>query len=181
MLPLRAERLTTLLRRWWLGIVIAAPAAVALMLAACGGDDGGGPTATTPGRNGDSPAIDACSLLTEEDLTGALGADPGEGEAQDFAPFHLCEWSVEGTNDLLFLEIASGTDEELEEYFELTTDAEEITDIGDRAQWDGRFGTLEVIDDGYDVIVTLAVDGVSEDETFARVRTLAETVLGRLP
>jgi hypothetical protein len=89
--------------------VLAAVVAVALAVAACGGDDddsadgAGDPTEqpsddgtepTEPGSgDGETAAIDACSLLSEEEAAEILGAAVAESGPAGGVGESICEWS----------------------------------------------------------------------------------------
>lgn len=132
-------------------------------------DDGGG--------SGDGE--DVCALITEEEVEEITGLAVGDGENQDFDPFFSCNYSTE-TFDTVQVDVFHGSEEEVELYYELTEDAEEVDGIGDRAQWGGFIKQLEVLEGEYDVTIWISASTIEEDEALEMSKELAQIVLDNL-
>lgn len=147
-----------------------------------GGDDGGDGSTDDGADNASGSDFDVCTLLTRDEVERVIGpAD--EGLNQNFDPIFSCLWSADaGGVDYVSVGVFAGSDEEVEAFFELTQDAEEVQGIGDRAQFSDTIGigTLEVLVDGYDVSVSVAMLERDRDEARDITTGLAERVLGRL-
>lgn len=130
------------------------------------GDDGGVPD-----------DVDACALLTTDEVAAAAGATVGEGEPFESPPFYDCQWLAEdgGINVSVF----SGDRDEVESFFEIGHEYdEEVDDVGEAAFWDDELQNLEVLSGNYSVAISLAGVGQLTLETAIE---LAELAIGRLP
>jgi len=179
-----------------MAVFLTVVALAALVLAACGGDDdydsGGdtGPTATEvddagggddsgddSGGNGD--VVDACALLTEEEVGAVLGTSVPVGEPQNFDPFFGCSWITE-TFDSADISVTVGdAGESLYEFN--NDDAEEIDGLGDRAQYlTGLLGLLEVLKGDYYLSVSVNSFEMEDDDIRDASIELAEHAVARL-
>lgn len=187
------------LRRNSICSLLAALLAGLLLVSACGGDDddagggattqtqaadgGAGETSTADADNGDEDdgeELNVCDLLSNEEVSAALGSEVSEPVRQDFPPFFSCYWTAEEF-DSLSVSVFSGSESEAEAYYELTAGAQDVEGLGDRAQF-SDFGTLEILAGRYDVSITLFdIDLEDDAQTIEAARPIAELVLDRLP
>lgn len=184
---------------------LTAVAVVLLFVAACGGgDDGNGdqaasPTATGGGDGNDggptSPGdgngggggdgivgdVDACALVTTDEVSAALGETVAEGIGTSQSPFATCTWEAESGN-FIDVMVYSASRDEVEAYFEISReDFEEIDGIGEAAYWAGSpFLQIEVLQGTYDVAISV---GVYEPDFDARrvAIDLAGKAIDRIP
>jgi hypothetical protein len=175
-------------------------AAVLTMGPACsGGDDGGSsPRDRLPGNDesADTTAttavpttpttppppvtVDACSLLSPDELTNALGAVPA-GEAHATPPVFGCRWQTERL-DLVSLAVVVYPDADTaEEAFDVARqnrDYPTIDNIGDRAMDASPVYEVTAQLGRYEVSVDVALAGAPEA---AVAQDLARRALTRLP
>ncbi|MDO8614846.1 MAG: hypothetical protein Q7T33_03795 [Dehalococcoidia bacterium] len=197
------------LRRRWV-IMSAAVVTVLVMLAlaaACGGDDeeaetgGDGPEPTTtreagptgaertaaataepPGNGGSAAAIDACALITREEVEAAVGKSVGDGESQNTPPVFGCTYRSADFDLVHVAVVVWDSAEQAGDVFQLAIDNNdypEIEGIGDRA-YDARplFG-ITVLNGKYEVSVDV-ISGGDEDE-FELAKDLVKKAVDRLP
>jgi hypothetical protein len=132
-------------------------------------------------EGGGGGEIDACALITPEEIEDITGLDVGQGENSDFDPFFSCNFSTE-TFDSVQVSVYHASEDEVEAYYELTQDAEEVDGIGERAQFGGLLNLLEVLQGEYDLSIGISAPGTIEDsETLDMSKELAAIVLDRLP
>jgi hypothetical protein len=149
------------------------------------GDDDDDDEATPAGDDDDDDSGDAaynpCDLMTTEEAGQALGLDVAEGEFTDNDPFYECDWEAASEFEVgsLSVEILTGDDDSREYYYELTTDADEIDGLGERAQFDDLIG-LEVILDDINLNISMINFELEDDEVKTRSVALAELLLDRI-
>ncbi len=174
--------------------------ALTVTLSACGGDNGGesatpGGTATAPsgGGSASSPTTDtgaptggetinACDLLTQEEVAAVLGSQPREGERSDSPPFYFCTFETEGFEQLdLSVVVFPSADDARVLYEEAldTNDYPEIEGLGDRAYDSRPIGDVTAQKGKFEV----GVDILTEDDEadFQAAIELAGKALDRLP
>ena len=175
-----------------------------LVIAACGGDDESGGSEATASRaeatdgteptggdeepspteddsgNGGGGEIDACSLLTDDEIEAVLGTPvTGAPDSDGVEQFSGCTWEGEGLA-IVRVSVLSASKEEVTAYFEFAkNDSEAVDGLGDGAQWNDLTKSLEIlVDDNTDVSITVA--GSESDEKQTAI-DLADKVLNRLP
>lgn len=142
------------------------------------GDDEGDDEGDDGGSGG---ADEACALLTDVEVEFILGGAVTDPEPSDFDPFFSCLWQTEDFSLFRTLSVGVYRDNEdaVEAYYELTTDAEEVVGLGDRAQWSSDFiMQVEVLEGNCDL--TISISGLDEEEARNGAIGLAERALGRL-
>lgn len=135
------------------------------------GDDGAG----------GSTDIDACSLLTADEAALTLGADVSDGESQDQPPFVGCLWTSTTSFDFVQVSVYQADREGLDVLYALSTTAEPVGGVGDKAQWTGVNKALEVLSGNIDLIIEVRATDMSEEDAKFQATGLAERALGRLP
>jgi len=136
-----------------------------------GSDDDGGLAGT----------IDACSLLTPDEITLVLGDGAGEGDAQTFADTYTCVWLGAGS-DSITVTVLTGNASGLDAYYDqLYLGAEDVGGLGDRASWQEFFvgGVVAVRLDDSVVELSVLTDETGDDAKDLTTG-LAERVIGRL-
>ena len=84
---------------------IAIACAALLVLASCGGSegsDGNGNRSSTDNSATDTAGIDICELLSDEEITAAIGSAPASEPTSPVGPLTGCKWG----SGLLFVQIA---------------------------------------------------------------------------
>lgn len=191
----------------WLLVLAAAMLATLVLFVACGGGDDLGsrdndPTATeeqnggddgeatpdegepTPDEGGDDDGgdseFDVCALVSEEEVADITGFDITGSTSDDFDPFFGCTYDYDFGN--ISLSVYRDDRDVVETFYELTSDAEEVDGVGDRAQFIELFDQLEVLDGNYDITVSVfSFDSESEVDTLELDKELALLLLDRLP
>ncbi len=79
---------------------VAITCATMLVLTSCGGSNGGDNNADTGGSS--TANIDVCSLLSDEEVSAAIGSAPASEPTEPAGPFTGCKWG----SGLLFVQIA---------------------------------------------------------------------------
>lgn len=121
--------------------------------------------------------LDACALLTANEVALAIGVPVDEGEPFDAPPFYDCEWSGEGGGVNLSVFGAERT--EVESYFEIGHEGDERVDgAGEEAFWDDEREILEALSGNYSVTVSSVG---SATLTLEAAANLADIVISRLP
>ncbi len=175
---------------------------VTLAFMACGGDDddGGGATgdktpAATEGGGGDSGdatsapqgnggdgEVDACTLVTADEASAALGASVGEGASENFPSFYGCRYETEGFEYLSVTVVAFASGDEAKTTYEQVLDINDypkIDGLGDRAYDTRPIGTVTVQKGKYEVSVDILT--LDDDADFEVAKDLARKAIGRLP
>lgn len=187
-------------------IVAVALTAGTLLAAACGGGDNGGddgadasPAATatldaepTSADAEDTPASDpaielnACDLVSEQDIEAAIGAPVGEGTPEQAANLFTCSYadpefpafSIAGVAVL----VADNNDDAKEIYELAKSNAagvQEVNGVGEAAYWDDVLASMQIVDGRYEV----SVDVASEEgrDQVGAATTIAQKALAALP
>lgn len=193
------------------GVLVVALAALtlgaaALGLAACGGDDeseaDGSPAVEAPAEAteampeeeptaaeeaaGDSGEIDACGLLTKEEVEAALGASVGDPVPDPSPPpFYGCSYEAPspGFEQVSYYVIIWDDEEAALASFQQDIDINdypEVSGIGDRA-YDARpaFG-LTVFKGKYELSLDIFSD-IEDEAEWAAIKDLAAKAVDRLP
>ena len=131
----------------------------ALVLAACGGGDGSSSDADSD--RGNTDGIDICELLSDEEISAAIGSAPASEATEPAGPFTGCKWGS-GT---LFVQIAPATTL-------ITAPGESdcpSAGIGDESTI--CFGSVKFLTNGIHTTVS-TIEDVSEDQLLAVATTL---------
>jgi hypothetical protein len=147
---------------------------------------------TPPQSAAAAPAVDACTLLTQEEVETAGGRKALAARGQAMAELSTCEWGDpeapkvgdRSLVDLVELSIFTGSNayfagpvEQAREVFRTaranTSSDEPVSGLGEDAWWDGR--TLHVLRARYLLEVTV------DPESREAAETLVRAALGRLP
>lgn len=177
--------------------------ALALLGIACGGNSGndaesGSPTpgATTSSATVDVPTagstgqsgteLDACALLTKQEVEAAVGAPVLVPAAVVEVPARWvsCQFNSPQFPALQVVRISwfRGTEAEAEALFQPGTGATPVADLGDDASWSDLVATLSILvgTQVIDVQVTEAGGAVSHDDRIDVAQTLAAKALSRI-
>jgi hypothetical protein len=158
--------------------VISVVMVLTVALSACGGDGGGpadpgtGPELTddVTGDTGEADAgggpaagevPDACALLSNEELTSILGADPGTAVDESFDPKHrrICTYT---SGLILAVEVAENWQGDAS-FGLIDNPSVEVEGIGEEAHWqDIGGGTSQFVALGSEYFVALTVNGDQE-------------------
>ena len=131
----------------------------ALVLTACGGGDGSSSDADSD--RGNTDGIDICELLSDEEISAAIGSAPASEPTEPAGPFTGCKWGS-GT---LFVQIAPATTL-------ITAPGESdcpSAGIGDESTI--CFGSVKFLTNGIHTTVS-TIEDVSEDQLLAVATTL---------
>jgi hypothetical protein len=203
---------TTLWKTRALGL--AAVLAVGMLVAACGGSDakpgtsatvaptsGGDTTSPTPSPSPSaaattttatattvgSPAgaVDACSLLTVDEVSATIGEAVGDGKLGSHPPDYVCTWkSAIGLGEVsieVYTEFGGGSKElAVAHYDRADAGSEQVSGLGEKAHWVPSNKTFEVLVANYDLQV-IAVDVRAGADLKLETEALAMKALGRLP
>jgi hypothetical protein len=141
-----------------------------------GEDDAGDDDSGSDGRT-----VDACSLLTAEELSEAMGVSMEAEEPQNFDPIFSCQWSGPALESVS-LSVLYGGEDELNTYYEMSEDSEDVDDLGERAQWTaGILNFLEVQTDDYILDVSVNAPELEDEEAKKRAIQFAELAMDRVP
>ncbi|MBI2953355.1 MAG: hypothetical protein HYY30_03510 [Chloroflexi bacterium] len=148
----------------------------------------GGPTpaTTAKGPTTSSAALDACSLLTREEVEAVIGkkVDPVKTTSGD-ATLIGCSYQDPARKPQWFvgLTILATTPGQAKGTYEMqktaAVDKKTIGGLGDDAYWNETFDTLGVLKDEYDISLALTADATNDNSKAAQA--LALRVLDRLP
>ncbi len=174
-------------------------------LAGCGGgssDDTGEPTTApqtkaataatdvTPGSTARPPSssgeIDVCALVTKAEVEAAVGTAVLEPKAEQVANLASCSFSDPGAPvfGLVSVSVLTGSRAgDAQEIFDMAkrnaNEPQAVSGLGQDAFWDDVLGTLNVVQDQYEVSVDVA--SIDNGDRMAAAKTVAAKVLGRLP
>jgi hypothetical protein len=130
-------------------------------------------------------ALDACSLLTKEEVEAALGTSVTEPEREETPQLVFCSFNDPQTpiRTLVLVSIFMGKDaDQAREIYRLSksnaADAQTVGGIGDEAFWDGILTDLQVLKGKYAIEIDVSPDGY---DALAVAKELAGKVLSRLP
>jgi len=136
------------------------------------------PGASEPGEGG-SP-VDACSLLTLDEIGEIMGGVPSQGEVEGSpAPFYGCRW--DGGSFAVGVSVISwSSTEEARDSFDLFLgDVTEVDGVGDAAL-SNILTDLAFITGSYEVTIDVLVDADDATEA-AMAKEFALLVIPRLP
>lgn len=142
-----------------------------------GGDEAAAPAGV------DTNSVDACTLLTDEEVASILES-PGEGSEEDLGWDAACRWESvddEGVPTALTVELADLgelAEEELQNWREITTVIEDSVPIGDEAflALNGIDGSSIIVRDGT-LLVFVSTTSAGHEEV---IKDLGSAVLERL-
>lgn len=138
------------------------------------------PTEVSGGDGGSSAGdVDSCSLLEDDEIEAATGATVDGSEPTQSGDFFDCDWDLNGGLGYLNVSVLTGDDVQLEEYYSLTQDAEEIDGIGKKAQYDGIIGAETLLDD-YEVTVSMFIATLEDADKREASIALLRKVVDRL-
>ena len=147
---------------------IATACVALLVLASCGGNNGtdSNGTDSNPDTGGTSTAdIDICALLSDQEITAAIGSAPASEPTEPAGPFTGCKWG----SGLLFVQIAPAVT--------LITAPGEVdcpsAGIGDESTV--CFGSVKFLTNGIHVSVSTI-----ENVTAEQMKAVATTLLPKL-
>lgn len=163
---------------------------VAIVLAACGSDgpgtddpadsqgasrsDAATPSSAVEPGEVDLESLDACQLVAASAVEGAVGMAV-EPAPIDEPGLVGCAFSSDSGTPVTVLVGESFINPDAAE---VPTGTEEVSGIGDLAYWNPPFNRLQFISDGYDVQVTVTIDG---GDPRAVAETIGSAVAGSLP
>jgi hypothetical protein len=154
------------------------------------GDEGEGdeatPTEDEEGGDGDEGSatgknVDACTLLTQEEVNTAMGVEMQVGEPQNLDPVFSCQWTGPALESV-GVSVLYGTEDALNTYYDLAEDSEQVEGLGNRAQWSvGILNFIEVQTDEYVLDVVVNSAELEDEQTKTIAIDLAELTLERVP
>ena len=155
------------------------------------GDEGEGEEATPTdddGEEGDEDdgdssgaSVDACTLLTQEEVNAAMGVEMQVSEPQNFPPVFSCSWTGPALESVS-ISVLYGNEEALNTYYDHAEDAEEVDGLGNRAQWiPGILNFLEVQTDDYVLDVSVNAPEMGDEQAKTIAIDFAELALERVP
>jgi len=155
-----------------------------LTLAACGGQPRTAPPAASPAATAaPAPAasIDACSLLTRQEVEAALGKAVGEGTPETTPPVFGCRWAVPASFDGASITVVIyDSPAQALAAFETAlkiNNYDQVAGVGDRA-YTGLIFDITVLKGRHELAVDVTVSAGDEK---AAARRLAEQAVARLP
>jgi hypothetical protein len=143
-----------------------------------GGDSGGATAAVNPGGN--ASTIDACKLLTADEIKGATGITVTTGVLQTTDTQADCEWDSADGATSVGLTVAT-FDDTLWSTLSTSADAKPVSGLGEAA-YSGvpHFGDLAVKVKGYEVDVAIVDFQTQASKLVGEDEALAQIVLPRL-
>lgn len=132
-----------------------------LVLTSCGGNGDADGESNDAVREASTADIDACSLLSDEEITAALGSAPESEPTEPAGPFTGCDWG----SGLLFVQFAPATT-----LITAPTETEcESAGIGEQSTLCP--GSVKFLTNGIHTIVS-TIEDVSETQLLAITTTL---------
>lgn len=127
--------------------------------------------------NDSMPVVDACSLLTSDEVAEVLG-EGGESSAGDTPPFYSCQW--ENGTGLILLGVVSFADADTARAsFDVYSATGDVDGVGDRAVYND---ITEVAALSGSFVVSFDVATFADEETArSQAKDLALLVIPRLP
>jgi hypothetical protein len=173
---------------------------VVLAIGGCGGGNSGSPTesasaptanvgAPTTSNGSDTPAaageIDACALVTKDEVEAALGKMVLDPKSQQFPSLATCDFNDPATSYIKLVSVtvhtepgASDARTLFEQFTANGSDQQAVTGVGDDASWDSGLTTLEILQDKYEITVAMAPAEGTDQLTAAK--TIAAKVVAGL-
>jgi hypothetical protein len=132
----------------------------------------------TSGGDSVSGVPDACTLLTLDEITEALGEETTASVTNDNSS-SACFWESTTPDSTGQVEVVvNGFALTAEEMF----DGADVDGIGDIAHWVDSFGILDVVQGNYDLTFEIRrVTEPTDDELLALTKTMAQKALARMP
>lgn len=168
---------------------------VALLVGACSSSGsstatpagGGGGAAGTPAPGGNGGAgnvssIDACSLLTPDEIKAALGVDMKAGVPQTTDNQVECEWDSQKDSDAVGVSVSVATyDDALWKTLSSAGNAKPISGFGEAA-FTGvpHAGDISIKQGGYEIDLGIVDFTLDNAKVGASAQSLAKLVLSRL-
>jgi hypothetical protein len=146
-----------------------------MAFSACGDDDDDDAD-SSPSSNA---PVDLCALLTSAEVSEALGESVVEVVEEHSEPIFGCYWRTEADlqgADFATVQLLDGANEVI---YGLTAGAEEISGLGQRAQYSDLVG-LEVLTSDYYVNVQVSHPDLDEAATREQTLALGQLVIQRL-
>ena len=143
-----------------LRIATACAAVLVLLLASCGGGDGSDSDGTNDGTTSTAD-IDICELLSDEEISAAIGSAPASEPTEPAGPFTGCKWG----SGLLYVQIAPATTL-------ITAPGEtdcESAGIGDESTM--CFGSVKFLTNGINASIS-TIENLTLDQLLAVATTL---------
>jgi len=127
------------------------------------------------------PPVDACSLLTLDEIEGVLGLPPSAGVTEEIPPpFYGCSWETDSFESVSVSVISWGSPDDARSSFDLFLgEVTEIDGIGDAAL-SNIVTDIAFIVDGFEVTIDVLVEADAATQQ-AQAQTLAPLVISRLP
>jgi hypothetical protein len=163
-----------------------------------GGDDGGDddPTATDEGDDGDDDGgdeetpnfeeqgdlLNACELITKDEVEATLGGPSEEPDPSYIGEFSDCSWEGLDFSYSVSISVLQSGREAAELLYGLgAEDYEEVDGLGEEAQWSDGF--LDVLEGDYNISMTIFIFSSDIDDTqkLEQAKALAAKALDRLP
>jgi hypothetical protein len=147
----------------------------------------GQPDATAPPSVTDGPSsadIDACALVTQDEVESIVGMPVGAPEPEDAPPpFFSCRYEDDEILPVVKVSIiASESADDAVSLFELGADQyPAVEGLGDRAYRSQPIDEITVLAGRYELSVGLYFVSEDDDAEFEMAREIAELVLPRLP
>lgn len=139
---------------------------------------------TGPPAAADDAGIDACALLTKDEVEAVIGMPVGSPQPEESpAPFFGCRYEEDGLTQIVSIGVLAWSDvEEAEASFEFGADQyPAIEGLGDRAYNSQPIDEVTVLAGRYELSVGLYFVSDDDEAELAMARELAATALDRLP
>jgi hypothetical protein len=174
-----------------------------MAVAACSGDSDdddatGAATPTPPAAAATEPAaesptsdapasveLDACELVTQDEVETAIGTAVVAGEPEQAANLYTCSYSDPEAPIFGLAGVAvfvADNEDDAREIYDLAksnaAEVQEVTGVGEEAYWDAILNTMQVVEGRYELSIDVSSD--IEDQ-LAAATAIAQTTLGRLP
>jgi Protein of unknown function (DUF3558) len=180
--------------RYKLDILLAVVGICALMAGCTPGISSGAggnqpPQATQPPAAASSPqssglVIDACALLTRQDVETALGKSVGDPMPENFPGNYSCKYEAADLDNLSINVIVYDTNKDAADAYQMELDINkytEVSGIGDRALRASPIFDITVLKGRYELSIGIFSSTGDEESNYQKAKTLAEKALARLP
>lgn len=128
-------------------------------------------------------AIDACELVTKEEVEAVLGSPVGEPVEEVVPPIYGCSYKTEELDGVSLVLVEYDDASQAEASFQMAIDINnyaEVSGIGERAYLAYPIFDINVLVGRYELSVDV-FDSSEKEEQYEKARDLAEKALGRLP